>query len=48
MMMDYGSMTDMMGGNSGMAMGFMWITYIIVLIDLLLGGIALGKYLVKK
>lgn len=49
MMMDFNSMSQgMMGGNAGMAMTFMWLTYLIVLIDLVLVGIALWKYISKK
>jgi uncharacterized membrane protein len=49
MMMDYNSMYQgMMGGSTGFAMIFMWLTYLIVLIDLILAGVALWKYINKK
>ena len=49
MMMDFNSMSQgMMAGNVGMAMTFMWLIYLIVLIDLVLVGIALWKYISKK
>lgn len=48
-MMDYDSMSQgMMGGSPGTTMFFMWITYILVIAVLILGAIALGKYISKK
>lgn len=48
MMMDYNSMSQgMMGGSAGMTMFFMWITYALVVIFLVLGIAALWKYLNK-
>lgn len=44
-MMDYNSYNNMMGGGADF---FMWITYILVIAVLILGAIALGKYIGKK
>lgn len=46
-MMDYSYMQAMMGGFGGMWF-FMWITYILVIVFLVLGIAALWKYINKK
>lgn len=48
-MMDYDSVYQgMMGGNIGLTSVFMWISYILVISLLILGIIALWKYVNKK
>jgi len=48
MMIDYNSMSQgMMGGNLGMVMFFMWISYALFLAVLVLSIIALLKYINK-
>lgn len=48
-MMDYSSVTQgMMGGNTGVASLFMWLIYVIVVVLLILGIIALWKYISRK
>lgn len=48
MMMDYNSMSQgMMGGSAGMTMLFMWLTYLLIVVALVLGIIALWKYISK-
>ncbi len=44
-MMNY---SDMMGGAGGGVMFFAWITYLLVTILLVLGIVALWKYISKK
>lgn len=44
MMMDYGTYQNMMGGGAGI---FMWLTYILVIAVLVLGAVALWKYINK-
>lgn len=48
-MMNYGTgRLGMMGGFAGVGAFFMILFYLIVLIDLILAGIALWKYITKK
>lgn len=48
-MMDYNSMSQgMMGGNIGMTMFFMWLTYVLIITLIILGIIALFKYISKN
>lgn len=48
-MMDYDSMSrGMMGGNAGMTMFFMWISYVLLIVLIILGIIALWKYINKN
>ena len=44
-MMDYGSYQNMMGGGAGL---FMWLTYVLVIVVLVLSAIVLAKYISKK
>jgi len=48
-MMDYNSMSQgMMGGNMSAASFFMWLTYTLILALIILGIIALWKYISKN
>lgn len=48
-MMDFNSMSQgMMGGNLGMTSVFMWLTYLLITVLLVLGIIALFKYINKN
>ena len=44
-MMDYDSYHNMMGGGAGL---FMWLTYMLVVVVLVLSVMALWKYINKK
>ncbi|MBM2820314.1 MAG: hypothetical protein HW405_74 [Candidatus Berkelbacteria bacterium] len=47
--MDYNSMSQgMMGGNMGVASFFMWLTYALIVVLIVLGIIALLKYINKN
>ncbi|MCL5407624.1 MAG: hypothetical protein M1429_03970 [Patescibacteria group bacterium] len=48
-MMDYDSISQgMMGGNVGVASLFMWLSYILIIVLLVLGIMALWKYINKN
>lgn len=44
-MMDYGNYQNMMGSGAGI---FMWLTYLLVVVVLVLSAFALVKYINKK
>lgn len=44
-MMDYNSYNNMMGGGAGT---FMWVTYLLVVVVLVLSIVALWKYINRK
>lgn len=46
MMMDYNMMNNGMNGGGFMAFG--WLVYLLVIVNLVLGAIALWKYVIKK
>lgn len=48
-MMDFDSVNQgMMSGNLGMTSVFMWLTYLLIIVLLVLGIIALLKYISKN
>lgn len=48
-MMDYNYVTQgMMGGNLGLAMPLMWLTYLLFVAVLVLAAVALVKYIISK
>lgn len=47
-MMGYDDYQTMMGGSNWSVAPFMWITYLLMVIVLVLAGIALWKYISKK